>query len=269
MSDEFDLDFGQELCDLIANDLGYGCSFMGAGGIILVSSSRQRIGVIHEGARRIMIGEIKEAKISAEASIASDGKMREGVSLGIELDGKIVACCGIAGPLDQVWPLSLAMSLFIRSMMRRVKTDKIRADNVAAQVAQASGIVAEASIASQNTDSSVVALEEATSRIGAVANLIKHIAGQTNLLALNATIEAARAGDAGKGFAVVANEVKHLATKTAQATGDINRQIAQVQSATEEVQRSVATITTTIASVSTIISNVAETLEAGTRNVGH
>ena len=57
--------------------------------------------------------------------------------------------------------------------------------------------------------------------IGAIVSLISDIAAQTNLLALNATIEAARAGEAGKGFAVVANEVKHLASQTARATGEI------------------------------------------------
>jgi hemerythrin-like metal-binding protein len=72
-------------------------------------------------------------------------------------------------------------------------------------------------------------LAEASSRINAVVDLIADIAAQTNLLALNATIEAARAGDAGKGFAVVAGEVKHLASQTAKATGDISAQIADIQ----------------------------------------
>ena len=106
-------------------------------------------------------------------------------------------------------------------------TDSIQ--EIASSAATAVGNTAEAVRSARSATALVAQLSESSDRVGIVSRLISSIAGQTNLLALNATIEAARAGTAGKGFAVVAGEVKSLAQRSGDATGDITSMIEAIQ----------------------------------------
>jgi methyl-accepting chemotaxis protein len=129
------------------------------------------------------------------------------------------------------------------------------------QVAEAADISATASEETARTDLLVASLVSAADRIGQVVNLINDIASQTNLLALNATIEAARAGEAGKGFAVVANEVKHLASQTARATGEISDQISAVQDETRRAVGAIRNIGSVIDKVRGISASISVSVE--------
>ena len=77
-----------------------------------------------------------------------------------------------------------------------------------------------------------------------ISNFIREIADQTNLLGLNAAIEAARAGEHGRGFGIVADEVRKLAVSSADATGNIENSLNEMNHLIEEILLHIGKMTT-------------------------
>lgn len=107
------------------------------------------------------------------------------------------------------------------------------ADKGREQIAQTLVSMEKLSNTIHSTTDEVQALADQAQRINSVLDVIRAVAEQTNLLALNAAIEAARAGEHGRGFAVVADEVRALAHRTQQSTGEIEEIINSIQQVTE------------------------------------
>jgi len=87
-------------------------------------------------------------------------------------------------------------------------------NNVKDSVTSGQALAKETTVAMDAINAQVSAINEAIS-------VIDQISFQTNILSLNAAVEAATAGESGKGFAVVAQEVRNLASRSADAANDI------------------------------------------------
>lgn len=107
------------------------------------------------------------------------------------------------------------------------------ATNGLAVVASTINISQELNAEIEVASESINELAKDTESVNSILNVITSIAEQTNLLALNAAIEAARAGEQGRGFAVVADEVRALASKTADATKEIREVLSRLKVAAE------------------------------------
>jgi len=122
---------------------------------------------------------------------------------------------------------------------------------VTASVLKGESLANETTIAMNEIDSEVTAINEAIT-------VIDQIAFQTNILSLNAAVEAATAGEAGKGFAVVAQEVRNLAARSAEAANEIK---TLVENATNKANGGKKIADEMIDGYSTLNENISKTID--------
>ncbi len=147
------------------------------------------------------------------------------------------------------------LSASITDVSNKTKTNAEMADK-AAKLAGA--IMNNAEKGSEQMDGMMKAVKDindAGQSISKVIKSIDDIAFQTNILALNAAVEAARAGEHGKGFAVVAEEVRNLASKSAEAAQETGMMI---QNSIEKAELGTRIATDTAASLTEIVSGISE-----------
>ncbi|MCP5076577.1 MAG: methyl-accepting chemotaxis protein [Psychromonas sp.] len=164
----------------------------------------------------------------------------------VENIGKVTN--SISGGASEQQRESDAVATAVHEMSATSETVSDNANEAASASQSASDEASNAKLVLGDTVTSIQSLSTEIAQAGEVINTLEHdvkdissildvirgIAEQTNLLALNAAIEAARAGEQGRGFAVVADEVRSLASKTQDSTGEIQNMIEKLQNGAQQ-----------------------------------
>ncbi len=121
----------------------------------------------------------------------------------------------------------------------------------------------------ENVSTIVRRLDNRSTEIGTILDVINDVAEQTSLLALNASIIAAQAGSQGRAFSVVADEIKELAVRTGTSTKEIAKIVKAVQQDTVDAVQAIEQGQHEVQQGVTVAHNAGEALQKIRQSAGN
>ena len=237
-----------DVVEMVASETGENVHIMGKGGMIIATTQPERRGTIHEGARKLLAGEIDEAFITEEDCQKLTG-VRPGYTAPIVFDGKRIAGLGISGDPRRTKPMArIGIRVVESSITRELSNIAVRQAvyEVHQRIEEATSAIQEVAASAQHlvlgSNNMAKISEQATTKVEQVNTIleaIEEISTHSNLLGLNAAIEAARAGEHGRGFGVVAAEIRKMALSSAKSVGDTTKIIEEIQTIFQQISSAV------------------------------
>lgn len=266
---KFPIELAEKVVDMLHSVTQNNVNFMDEKGTIIAAIQKNRIGTIHEGAKRIMLGEIDELAITVEEADKLKGVM-PGYNGVIYLNQQRIGCIGLSGDPIKMRPLQQLASIIVREEYEKYISDRKREsmiEKVAGEIQEMSAAMEEITAGSVESLHHIKLIEERANgaekylkNIKMVLDTVKKIADKTKLLGLNASIEAARAGAAGRGFTVVSKEIGQLSHDSMEAVKNINQTM-------QEVSNSIINIAQGVRDSSSIIEQQSSAMESISANV--
>lgn len=174
--------------------------------------------------RQSLTSLVKEISKSVDSVVpAIDSILDNNSSMASRIEQQAAAVQETAASMEEI------SSIIRNSAENAESASSVSLENVQ-KVVEAEEIIGEMKIAMEEIRKQGQSMEE-------MIKVIDGIAFQTNILALNASVEAARAGEHGRGFSVVAQEVRNLASKSAEAAKEVQ---ASIESTIKSVESGVA-----------------------------